>query len=79
MNLILLIVILFILWLVYSLYKAYDNIVNELKEIKNKCIGKTASKESFNSKLKENPVDTTMKDMPTTMIKGLKLLINTMG
>lgn len=79
MNLILLIVILFVLWLVYSLYTAYDNIVKELREIRNKCVQAGTAKEGFKSNLQENPVDSNMKEMPSHMIKGLKLLLNAMG
>lgn len=79
MNLILLLVVLFVLWMVYSLYTAYDNIVKELKEIRNKCIKEGVAKEGFKTSLQENPVDTNMKEMPSHMVKGLKLLLNAMA
>jgi len=78
MNLILLIVIGFVMWLAYLLYTAYDNIVKELKEIRTKCVGEKTSPETFQTNIKENPVNEQMKALPSTMATALQLLLKTM-
>ena len=73
MNLILLIVIVFFMWLGFALYKAYDNIVSELKQMREKCIGKTVEK--MDSNIVEKPVEQTLGTIPTSMVDGLKFLL----